>query len=277
MHATTIILRSGFSLLLVTASITALCGCGGGSPNTSPPASAATAAPDKRPARVSLATADAREVPPSNTEARSSPRRSRKFSLRAILPRLPGPSTSTLFYAVPCWALTFRKTRGGTYWPVPRSSLPARAVLRRNLPTRSPREAVIVCCGTPPRRRAKEPLFRRINAHGAIGYVDFILLREAGGKVQIGDVYDYAMGGLQSDYIHQQSLCQAAEASPGFLERLAPIDRDYVRHVGSVREMRNLVAAERYREALDVYQGLPELVKNYKYVLQTRAPLLVPI
>ena len=49
-----------------------------------------------------------------------------------------------------------------------------------------------------------------------------------------------------------------------------PTDRDFVTHFGAVREMRNLVPANRFREAMDVYRRMPELLKNHRHVLQMR-------
>ncbi len=60
------------------------------------------------------------------------------------------------------------------------------------------------------------------------------------------------------------------EASPDFFRKLSPMDCDYVGHVDAVRKMREYVAAERFQEALDVYQRMPELLKKHRHVLHQR-------
>ena len=66
-------------------------------------------------------------------------------------------------------------------------------------------------------------------------------------------------------------LCvMASQASPEFFRELSPMDCNYVGNVDAVRKMREYVAAERYQEALDVYQRMPELLKKHRHVLHQR-------
>ena len=113
-------------------------------------------------------------------------------------------------------------------------------------------------------------LFRTTTANGGFDYLDFILLRDADGKVHAGDFYDYVNGELESEDLHRQVPRIVVQASPDFLWKLPPTDREYVLHQSDVEQMRTLVAARKYREALGVYQAMPEPLKNHKSVLQQR-------
>jgi tetratricopeptide (TPR) repeat protein len=113
-------------------------------------------------------------------------------------------------------------------------------------------------------------LFRMSNAEGGIDYLDLVLLRDAHGNVRIADMYDYTKGESDSDDFHQQQLCNAARTNPELMGKLSPMERDYVTHVSAVREMGRLVAAKRFREALGIYQGMPDPLKNDRHVFHER-------
>ena len=101
-------------------------------------------------------------------------------------------------------------------------------------------------------------------------YKDCILLRSADGKISIGDFYDYINGRLQSDDIRQENLRNAAKKWPASLEKLSPLDRDYATHLDLVLELGRQAEAGRFREAMDVYEKLPDRLKNRKSTLQYR-------
>jgi tetratricopeptide (TPR) repeat protein len=109
-------------------------------------------------------------------------------------------------------------------------------------------------------------MFRRAT-DGGIAYLDCILLRDADGKVRIGDFYDYGDGCLESRELHQQALCTAARTNPELLHQVSPADREYVAFEDTIRQMRQFIAAERFKEALDLRDKLPDVLKNHWRVL----------
>ena len=99
-------------------------------------------------------------------------------------------------------------------------------------------------------------IFRRTST--GHGYVDYVLVSNANGKVGIGDFYDYGYGRFASDDFHQQALCNAADMSPGFIDRLSPADREFLSFESAVRNMGRLVSTKKFKEAIDVYRGFPD-------------------
>ncbi len=118
-------------------------------------------------------------------------------------------------------------------------------------------------------------LFRTTTANGGFDYLDFILLRDADGKVHAGDFYDYVNGELESEDLHRQVPRIVVQASPDFLWKLPPTDREYVLHQSDVEQMRTLVAARKYREALGVYQAMPEPLKTTRVCCNSVFSLVV--
>jgi tetratricopeptide (TPR) repeat protein len=116
-------------------------------------------------------------------------------------------------------------------------------------------------------RVADQPraLFRE--THRRSNYIDFVLHRSPDGKVTACDLLPYAEGRLTTEDIHQESLRSAAQASPGFVDRLPPADRAYIASKSDVNELHRLVAEGKFKEALDVYQKLPNDLKNHYDVL----------
>jgi tetratricopeptide (TPR) repeat protein len=269
MQATTITVRSGFTSLLLIASIVAFCGCGG-KPSADPPP-ATPAAPGIQPAGVAPAAAEVREVPPSDAEAQA-------FA-KSFEKTLASGNAVAINAAIDMDALARRAMSGIDL----REDVRRRYINSVKADFAGPGGiasglAQAVSQGEHYRllhvhRQGDEQraIFRRITVSGGeIDYYDFILLRDADGKVRICDIFEYRNGELDSDNIHRECMCTAAEASPEFLRKLSPSDRDYVIHESAVLQMRKLVAGQQFRQALDVYQGMPELVKNHSGVLQPR-------
>jgi tetratricopeptide (TPR) repeat protein len=268
MMITTSALRSGVASLVLITSIAALCGCGE-NPNANRPL-AATATPQGQPGSVPPPPPGAIEIPPSDSEAQ-------QFAT-SFEKTLASGDTAAINAAINIDALLRRAILGIDLPQNVRQNLAngAKAFLTGpegiapGLTKRVAKGGRFRLLHVHRQGNEQRALFRFTNDQGGIDYLDFILVRDVDGKVRIGDSYDYTKGESDSDDIHEEGLCNAAATSPELLGKLCPMDRDYVTNVSAVRKMGELVAAKRFREALDIYQGMPQLLKNHRYVLQER-------
>ena len=108
-------------------------------------------------------------------------------------------------------------------------------------------------------------LFRLVDAGDAINYFDFVLRRDAKGKVRIADFYAYTKGELMSDDLHCQLLVEAQRTNP---QSLSPSDREYARNARWLQKIRGLVNSKQYQEALDSYDKMPESMKSHRHFLR---------
>jgi hypothetical protein len=117
------------------------------------------------------------------------------------------------------------------------------------------------------RERDEQYVLCRITKVG-IDYVDYILVRSDEGKIKIGDVCNYRREGRESEIVRQECICAAARETPQFIKQLSPADKEYVTFESSILHMGELITNNRAKEALDIYQRFPDVLKNHRLVLR---------
>jgi tetratricopeptide (TPR) repeat protein len=113
-------------------------------------------------------------------------------------------------------------------------------------------------------------LLRLVDSRDDLGYRDCTLMRHADGKVRIDDYYPFDVGELVSDSLGrvlalgfkpQGDATQAAVAGPeNYSARLSK----------ALSDMGLLIKVEKYQEALDIFQGLPDRLQSDKTALSMR-------
>ena len=121
------------------------------------------------------------------------------------------------------------------------------------------------------RDKQKTALFRLAPPNGAgVNYMEFLLARGKDGNVRATDVYVFFSGELLSETFHRAYVQVAAQQNRGLFDRLAGKDQEFVKSFEKLHEMSELIAAGKYKEALQVYDALPETVKKDKTFLMIR-------
>jgi tetratricopeptide (TPR) repeat protein len=107
-------------------------------------------------------------------------------------------------------------------------------------------------------------IFRCIQ--NGVNYIDYIFVRGPDGKPRIGDLYDYGPGELKSAAYREAFASEAAHAGPA-AARLSMDDREFAVFEGQIQKIRELMLAGKFKEALDIHQRLPDVVKKHPSVL----------
>ena len=115
-------------------------------------------------------------------------------------------------------------------------------------------------------------LFRLVRPSGEVTYHDCILLRHADGKVRIDDAYLFAAGEMFSEGMHRELAASLAKGAIVLWPkgRPATVENDYATCADKLAGMKRRIEEGKFREALDIYQDLPDRFKTEKYVLLAR-------
>lgn len=107
-------------------------------------------------------------------------------------------------------------------------------------------------------------LVRVIGSDSATSYIVFMLDRGADGRVKAVDYFSLANGEQSSQAIRRIYLAAVAQANQGFLGRLFGGEQAFLKHLNDLKRMAAAHREGRAKEALEIYDGLPEASKSEK-------------
>ena len=112
-------------------------------------------------------------------------------------------------------------------------------------------------------------LFRLMTAEGALNYYDLVVLKSPDG-VRAADIYVAMSGELLSQTMRHVYLSALAGDKPAFLSKENDHDADLAKNLGKVQEMSDAVRQNNPRQAIAVYNALPQSIKGEKAFLMAR-------
>jgi hypothetical protein len=101
-------------------------------------------------------------------------------------------------------------------------------------------------------------------------YLDLVLARHPNGQVRAVDIYVFVSGELISQTLRRGALMTMAQMPKGILDRLRGAEGEFVRNMTAFGKMAEAAAGGRNREALSLYDGLPQTMKQDKNILLLR-------
>ncbi|MHC5540063.1 tetratricopeptide repeat protein [Singulisphaera rosea] len=116
------------------------------------------------------------------------------------------------------------------------------------------------------RDKRKGVLFRMISADGAINYHFYILAKRDDKVVRAVDVYTFLSAEFVSQPIRRLYAYTATHSSRGILDRLRGSEQAFLKEFPQFQQLMTAQAQGRPQDALKIYDGLSEVVKNDKTV-----------
>lgn len=107
-------------------------------------------------------------------------------------------------------------------------------------------------------------LVRIIGSDMVVSYIVFLLERGDDGHIKAVDYYSLASGELASQAIRRVYMAAVAQANQGFLGRLFGGEQAFLKHLDALKRMAAAHREGRAKEALEIYDELPEASKNEK-------------
>jgi tetratricopeptide (TPR) repeat protein len=110
-------------------------------------------------------------------------------------------------------------------------------------------------------------LMRVLTTNGAVNYLDLFVEHGAGGGISINDMYVYMTAEKLSDTTRRLIIPLVQEKNKSLLDRAFGETPDLIKYGPQWQNLIYLVQKGRYQEALDVYDQLPETLKQQKFIL----------
>ncbi|HEV8069357.1 MAG TPA: hypothetical protein VGP76_16570 [Planctomycetaceae bacterium] len=117
---------------------------------------------------------------------------------------------------------------------------------------------------------SREVEFRFLLPKKGLNYHAFRLVMSDNGSVRACDWYVFLMGQWQSETLRQTFLPLANTWAKGGAHLIAPAEREFVTHMNDVGAIVECYQKKEFRQALEIYRGLPESVKKNKVVFTIR-------
>jgi tetratricopeptide (TPR) repeat protein len=109
-----------------------------------------------------------------------------------------------------------------------------------------------------------------VRAEGGVNYHEVLLAKQSTGPIRGQDIYLYLTGEFMSETLRRLYIAAAANESRGFLARLTGRESTYAKHLSQIQQMNSAIAQGHFRQALQVYEQLPDELKNDKTFLLLR-------
>ena len=113
-------------------------------------------------------------------------------------------------------------------------------------------------------------LFRMILQGDGVTYHDYLLERRPDGSVAAVDCYVYTMGEDLSDTVRHGYLAAVMQAQRGVWDKLAGKENAYAKSIPQLLEMQALIQQRKHREAIEVFNRMPEESRREKAILIQR-------
>jgi hypothetical protein len=112
-------------------------------------------------------------------------------------------------------------------------------------------------------------VFRMIDNKEHMNYTDFLLARDAAGKVRISDYYDYGFAELHTRHLQREIMCDLIE-DRALAPEQNPEIAEYAKYRKEIESMGRLIYDKKFSEAIDIYQKLSETMKKSRIGLILR-------
>jgi len=109
-------------------------------------------------------------------------------------------------------------------------------------------------------------LVRIITSEMVTSYIVFLLDRAPDGHIRAVDYYSLATGDLASEAIRRVYMAAVAQANQGIIGRLFGAEQAFLKHLDALKRMSAAHREGRAKEALTIYDALPEESKNDKVI-----------
>lgn len=113
-------------------------------------------------------------------------------------------------------------------------------------------------------------LFRLLLPEAGVNYHDLLLVRDNGGRARVGDIYVFLSAEDLSTTFRRFYVAMLAENDRSLLEKLSGKTAELANHMDEFQAMGTRIRTGQFREALDIYESLPEVLKTEKAVLILR-------
>jgi tetratricopeptide (TPR) repeat protein len=112
-------------------------------------------------------------------------------------------------------------------------------------------------------------LFRLVSSNGALNYHDWVLGHSPDGKTVANDCYVFLIGEMYSQNL-RRSFLPLAHNSGASLAKLPQSEKDFIEHFTQFVQMGQYVRERKWRQALNIYNGLPASVQESKAAMTMR-------
>ncbi|MGD9646830.1 MAG: tetratricopeptide repeat protein [Pirellulales bacterium] len=113
-------------------------------------------------------------------------------------------------------------------------------------------------------------LMRMVTSEGTLNYHEFLLLKNALGRIEAVDVYVFVTGELMSQTLRRGALTLIAEKKKSLVTRLLEGDQNFLKHVDTITAIHQANQGGQYQRVLDLYAKLPAKMQADKALMIAR-------